>query len=79
MLQLLRSVRTFCRMLPFRWKNEEVNRKKDFIVHFDFAKNDFFTNERLSKKYIFGKDDVKEAEPTEINWFSEDKNHTKRN
>ena len=56
---------------------EQVEGKKDFIVHFDFAKNDFFTNERLSKKYIFGKDDVKEAEPTEINWLSEDKNHTK--
>ena len=56
---------------------EQVEGKKDFIVHFDFAKNDFFTNERLSKKYIFGKEDVKEAEPSEINWISEDKNHTK--
>ena len=56
---------------------EQVEGKKDFIVHFDFAKNDFFTNERLSKKYIFGKEDVKEAEPSEINWLSEDKNHTK--
>ena len=56
---------------------EQVEGKKDFIVHFDFAKNDFFTNERLSKKYIFEKDDVKSAEPTEINWISDDKNHTK--
>lgn len=56
---------------------EQIEGKKDFIVHFDFAKNDYFTNERLSKKYIFEKDDVKSAEPTEINWISEDKNHTK--
>ena len=49
----------------------------DFRVDFYFEKNDFFENEILSKKYIFGKDSsVKKAEGTSIDWKSPDKNTT---
>ena len=49
----------------------------DFRVDFYFDKNDFFENEILSKKYIFGKDSsVKKAEGTSIDWKSPDKNTT---
>ena len=50
----------------------------DFRVDFYFKPNEFFTNEILSKKYIYGKDGLlKKAEGTEIDWKSSDKNTTK--
>lgn len=49
----------------------------DFRVDFYFKPNEFFTNEILSKKYIYGKDGLlKKAEGTEIDWKSSDKNTT---
>ena len=49
----------------------------DFRVDFYFDKNEFFENEILSKKYIFGKDSsVKKAEGSSIDWKSPDKNTT---
>ena len=49
----------------------------DFRVDFYFKPNEFFTNEILSKKYIYGKDALlRKAEGTEIDWKSPDKNTT---
>ena len=49
----------------------------DFRVDFYFKPNEFFTNEILCKKYIYGKDALlKKAEGTEIDWKSPDKNTT---
>ena len=53
---------------------ENVN---DFRVDFYFKPNEFFSNEILSKKYIYGKDStLKKAEGTNIDWKSPDKNTT---
>ena len=49
----------------------------DFKVDFYFKENEFFSNEILSKKFIYGKDALlKKAEGTTINWVSSDKNTT---
>ena len=49
----------------------------DFKVDFYFKENEFFSNEILTKKYIYGKDALlKKAEGTTINWSSPDKNTT---
>ena len=49
----------------------------DFRVDFYFKENEFFNNEILSKKYIYGKDSlIKKAEGTNIDWKSPDKNTT---
>jgi len=49
----------------------------DFKVDFYFKENEFFSNEILTKKYIYGKDALlKKAEGTKINWLSADKNTT---
>ena len=49
----------------------------DFKVDFYFKENEFFSNEILTKKYIYGKDALlKKAEGTKINWSSADKNTT---
>ena len=49
----------------------------DFRVDFYFKPNEFFTNEILSKKYIYGKDGLlKKAEGTEIDWKSSVNNTT---
>ena len=49
----------------------------DFKVDFYFKENEFFSNEILTKKYIYGKDALlKKAEGTIINWSSPDKNTT---
>ena len=49
----------------------------DFRVDFYFKANEFFDNEILSKKYIYGKDSlIKKAEGTSIDWKSPDKNTT---
>ena len=49
----------------------------DFRVDFYFKENEFFNNEILSKKYIYGKDSlIKKAEGTNIEWKSPDKNTT---
>ena len=53
---------------------EKVN---DFRVDFYFSPNEFFSNEIISKKYIYGKDaTLKKAEGTVIDWTSKDKNTT---
>ena len=53
---------------------EKVN---DFRVDFYFSPNEFFNNEIISKKYIYGKDaTLKKAEGTVIDWTSKDKNTT---
>ena len=50
---------------------------QDFKVDFYFNENEYFFNDILSKKYIFGKDStVKKAEGTSIDWKSSDKNTT---
>ena len=49
----------------------------DFKVDFYFKENEFFSNEILTKKYIYGKDALlKKAEGTKIEWVSSDKNTT---
>ena len=49
----------------------------DFRIDFYFKQNEFFSNEVLSKKYIYGKDAVlKKAEGTKIEWKSKDKDTT---
>ena len=53
---------------------EKIN---DFRIDFYFKENEFFSNEILSKKYIYGKDALlTKAEGTKINWKSPDKNTT---
>lgn len=53
--------------------------KSDFIVTFEFAPNDYFTDEKITKKYIFKeeKGDLERAECSEIHWKSEEKDPTK--
>ena len=52
--------------------------KADFIVTFEFAPNDYFTDEKITKKYIFkeGKGDLASVECSDIHWTSEEKNPT---
>ena len=53
---------------------EKIN---DFRIDFYFKENDFFSNEILSKEYIYGKDgSLKKAKGTKIDWKSPDKNTT---
>ena len=49
----------------------------DFRVDFYFKENEFFSNDILSKTYIYNKDaTLKKAEGTKINWKSPEKNTT---
>ena len=52
--------------------NHNIN---DFRIDFYFKENEFFSNEILSKTYIYQKDaTLKKAEGTKIEWKSPDKN-----
>ena len=54
--------------------NHNIN---DFRIDFYFKENEFFSNEILSKTYIYQKDaTLKKAEGTKIEWKSPDKNTT---
>ena len=54
--------------------NHNIN---DFRIDFYFKENEFFSNEILSKTYIYQKDaTLKKAEGTKIEWKSSDKNTT---
>ena len=63
------------KMVKFSADNK--NNINDFRIDFYFKENEFFSNEILSKTYIYQKDaTLKKAEGTKINWKSPDKNTT---
>ena len=60
-----------------KFPKNNTNNINDFRVDFYFKENEFFSNEILSKTYIYNKDaTLKKAEGTKINWKSPEKNTT---
>ena len=61
------------------WMEKINNSINDFIIYFQFDKNEFFSNEILYKKYFFPENEEhkpKKIEVSEIKWYSEEKNPT---
>ena len=60
-----------------KFPKNNTNNINDFRVDFYFKENEFFSNDILSKTYIYNKDaTLKKAEGTKINWKSPEKNTT---
>ena len=60
-----------------KFPKNNINNINDFRVDFYFKENEFFSNDILSKTYIYNKDaTLKKAEGTKINWKSPEKNTT---
>ncbi len=61
------------------WMEKINNSINDFIIYFQFDKNEFFSNDILYKKYFFPENEEhkpKKIEVSEIKWYSEEKNPT---
>ena len=61
------------------WMEKIENNINNFIINFQFEKNDYFSNEILYKKYYFPENEENKPnkiDVCEINWYSQDKNHT---